>query len=159
MIAKASREILTRLSSVSSQKLSLGLVSHPPGDASPKNPTALSVTLSICGCARGFFRKVLQKGAIAEIDDGVGRLGRRLTHDEVGEWAAAKRFDRLGSGKCWISIKIRASEIQSFQNRSKLHGIEVNGQDEDSTVRGQQGLKTPTHVLLGLLEECSCANY
>ena len=45
-----------------------------------------------------FLRKALQKGAIAEIDDGVGRLGRRLTHDEVGERVAAKRFDRLGGG-------------------------------------------------------------
>lgn len=74
---------LTRLSSVASKEFSLALLAHLPCDAGSKHPVS-RLAVSQCTMPSGETMGEgldLQKDAICQVDNGVGRRKRRLTHD------------------------------------------------------------------------------
>lgn len=76
LVSRLRKCLLTRLSSVTSQELSLALVPELPGHACSHCPVEY-VSMGSGALARVF---VLQKYSVCHVDDGVGRLKGWLSH-------------------------------------------------------------------------------
>ena len=84
-------EFPTRLRSVSGQEVTLGLVATKlPGHGRAQNSES-------SGLAQKLQERVMlgllyvQEDAVCDVDDGVGRLGRRLSHDAVAGCVVRRR--------------------------------------------------------------------